>query len=218
MVDWRKRVEEQLKNSNEPAQVDAEAIAEIAGHVEDAYEELVASGMPFADAEKAALDEIGDPLVLCRRISEAREKRTMSSDTKNLFLPTMSTLALTLVGLMALRYGIFPHGFSLTSEEALLLYFPWICGSFAAGLLGGAWARKLAGNARPKLTALYFCPAFALVILIFARPPVSWNVVRFHPAATTLYFAECLTLWAILPACAIFVGGLTGSRLPQAAS
>jgi hypothetical protein len=217
MVEWRKRVEEHLKDCNQPARIGAEAITEIAGHVEDVYEELVASGMPFADAEKAALDEIGEPLVLCRRISEARERRTMSSKTKNLFLPTMATLVLTLVGLMAVPNGMFPHGFALTSEETLFLYFPWIFGSFAAGVLGGFWARKTAGKARPKITALYFCPACALVILILARPPISWNVVRLHPAALTLYFVECLTLWAILPACAIFVGGLTGRRLPQVA-
>jgi hypothetical protein len=217
MAEWGKRVEEQLKDCNQPAQVDAGTIAELAGHVEDVYEELVASGVPFADAEKAALDEIGEPMVLCRRISEARERRTMLSETKNLFLPTMATLALTLVGLMALRNGMYPHGFALTSEEALFLYFPWIVGSFAVGVLGGFWVRKATGKARPKITALYFCPSCALVILILARPPVSWTVVRLHPAALTLYFVECLTLWAILPACAILVGVLTGGRLPQVA-
>ena len=218
MVEWGKRVEEQLKDCDQPTPVDAEAIAELAGHVEDVYEELVASGMPFADAEKAALDEIGGPLVLCRRISEARERITMSSETKNLFLPTIATLALTLVGLMALlRNGIFPHGFALTAEEALFLYIPWVFGSFAAGVLGGFRARKATGKAGPKITALYFCPACALVILILARPPISWDVVRFHPAASTLYFVECLTLWAILPACAILVGALSARRLTQVA-
>jgi hypothetical protein len=217
MVEWAKRVEERLKDCNQLARVDTEAIAELAGHVEDVYEELVTSGMPFAEAEEAALDEIGEPIVLCRGISEARGRRTMSSATKNLFLPTMATLVLTLVGLMALRNGMFPHGFALTSEEALFLYFPWIFGSFAAGVLGGFWARKATGKARPKIAALYFCPACALVILILARPPVSWNVVRFHPAALTLYFTECLTLWAVLPACAILVGVLTGRSLPHVA-
>jgi hypothetical protein len=100
MVEWAKRVEEQLKDCNQLARVDAEAIAELAGHVEDVYEELVTSGMPFAEAEEAALDEIGEPMVLCRRISEARGRETMSSATKNLLLPTMATLVLTLVGLM----------------------------------------------------------------------------------------------------------------------
>ncbi len=33
--------------------------------------------------------------------------------TPNLFLPTTATLVLTLVGLMALRNGMFPHGFAL---------------------------------------------------------------------------------------------------------
>ena len=141
----------------------------------------------------------------------------MSSETKNLLLATMATLVLTLVGLMALRNGMFPHGFALTSEEALFLYFSWIFGAFAAGVLGGFWVRKAAGKARPKIAALYFCPACALVILILARPPVSWNVVRFHPDALTLYFAECLTLWAVLPACAVLVGVLTGRSLPHVA-
>jgi hypothetical protein len=178
----------------------------------------VTSGMPFAEAEKAALDEIGEPMVLCRRISEARERRTMSSETKNLFLPTMATLVLTLAGLAALlRNGMFPHGFALTSEVALFLYFPWIFGSFAAGVLGGICVRKATGKAGIKITALYFSPACALIVLILARPPVSWNVVRLHPAALTLYFVECLTLWAVLPACAILVGVLTGRRLPQVA-
>jgi hypothetical protein len=175
--------------------------------------------MPLDEAEKTALDEIGEPMVLCRRISEARETRTMSSETKNLLLPSTATLVLVLVGLMAgLRNGMVPHGFALTSAEALFLYFPWFFGSFAAGTLGGVWLRGAApGKARRKITALYFCPACALVILILVRPPVSWNVVRLHPAAILLYFVECLMLWAVVPASAILVGVLTGRRLPQEA-
>src|SRR5258708_10252857 len=107
--------------------------------------------MQCAEAEEAARDEIGEPMVRCRRISEARERRTMSTETKNLFLPAMATVALTLGGLMALRNGMFPHGFALTSEEALFLYFPWIFVSFAPVVLGGFWARKTTGKAISKI-------------------------------------------------------------------
>ena len=60
MASWQQKVREHLTASNLPRAIRDEVVSELAFHLEDAYENARASGMPDQAAINVALRQVGD--------------------------------------------------------------------------------------------------------------------------------------------------------------
>ena len=103
MPDWQKVVRGQLAGLNLEREEEDEVIAELAGHLEETYEALRREGLTEREAIRRALSEVTNWNDLQREIYCARAKEnTMNPRTSRLWLPSLVTLAgsiITLVGL-----------------------------------------------------------------------------------------------------------------------
>jgi len=215
MLDWEKRVRELQETYGCAPRLKAEHVAEIAGHLEEVYLSYLQRGVSPAIAEKRTLNEIRDWGRFCREVFEAQEEETMSETIRKIWLPSLAMLILGLGGVSgAWLSGMFPHGFPLDSEEALLLYAPWILGSFALGVLGTVWVRRM-GAGKGATAALFLLPACALILLFFARPPVTWSLVPLYPERLLPYLASCFVGWVLIPVVAALAGIMTACRVSR---
>ena len=74
MPDWTKYIRKHLPRDGFRGDVEGEILEELAAHLEDAYQEARARGASPAEAERAAVAEIGDWEELAKRILRTREK------------------------------------------------------------------------------------------------------------------------------------------------
>jgi|SRR5215470_4114809 len=215
MPDWEKRVRELQKTNRCEPRLRTEHVAEIAGHLEEVYLSQLQGGVDSANAEKRALSEVQDWRVFCTKIFEAQREETMGEMIKKLWLPSLVILILSIAGISgALVNGMFPHGFALNSQVALLLYVPWIFGSFALGILGALCARRI-GAGQGATALLFLLPACTLIALFLAWPPVTWSLVSLYPGRLVAYLAECLTMWGVIPGVATLVGVMTARKMSR---
>lgn len=64
MTDWRKEIRRWLTDLNLPPTREAEIVEELAQHVEDRYQDLLADGLPEAEASRQALAEMSESNLL----------------------------------------------------------------------------------------------------------------------------------------------------------
>jgi len=157
MPDWNLLVREQLKGDVGLTQHD-EIVAELAGHLEDRYDELRAEGAAESEAIEGALSEVTDWSALARRIRHAkRNPSAMNERTPQLWLPGLASLTAANLLLMLLSY------MSLRPREVAELSSAWfpglalICLASWRSPLSARWGRgsrsepgegQLTGSAR----------------------------------------------------------------------
>jgi len=213
MPDWEKRVRELQKVHGCEPRLGAEQLTEITGHLEEVYLGQLQGGVDSANAEKRALSEVQDWRVFCTKIFEAQREETMGEMIKKLWLPSLVILILSIAGISgALVNGVFPHGFALNSQAALLLYVPWIFGSFALGILGALWARRIRAG-RGATAVLFALPVLSLILLFFGRPRVTWSLVPLYPGRLLPYLASCFVGWVLIPMVTALVGIIVASKM-----
>lgn len=202
MPDWKQLVSERLA---QPCSEDV--IAELAAHLEEAYEEARAQGRTKEDAIFCSLQAVSDWHVLAAEIICAKSREdAMNHRTKSLWLPGLLTLLVASVSLMAAQFlGLRPrlvwfHGMGIT------LYWPWLAGLPLCGALGANLSQRAQGPLRARLAA-GLSPAIIMLTVMLLILPWGLAIDGFH-FFTLVGFGLAIANWVAMPAVALLIGAL----------
>ncbi|MGO9086570.1 MAG: hypothetical protein ACLQBK_15180 [Candidatus Sulfotelmatobacter sp.] len=213
MRDWRELVKERLaargRLGSALGSAEEEVVAELAAHLEEAYEDARSRGLAEEAAVQLALQEVEDWRVLAVDICLAKaEEGGMNDRTKSLWLPGLVNLIAAPGLLMILqKLGVHPRVVWVGSM-AMVFYLPWLITLSIFGALGALLAKRAQGSTGYRLVAglapaLAILGAYALFLplgLVLGRPHISefpW-----------VYFVLTLLNWVGLPAGALMLGAL----------
>ena len=209
MPDWKNVVQERMANLRLPHDAKEVVIAELAAHLEDAYEEGLAQNLGESQARRRALSDI-DWHHLALGIRRAKHKQeAMNNRTKRLWLPAMTNLMIAAALLATLEIlGVKPRTFSV-SHMAMALPFPWL---FALPVSGAAAAFLAKRAQAPVAARLMAGLAPSLVSLaVFCVMPVVFVLDRWEFSGFPLpldYFFFSAGVWIVLPVFPLLVGTL----------
>jgi hypothetical protein len=221
--DWKAIVVSHLQDVDLDTSAKQEVAAELAGHLEDRYEHLLAQGMIEAEAQRVALEEAPDWQELIENVQRTKHTEDrMNRRTKTLWLPGLVAFAAASILLMALQRLIMLHpallltldrvvGFRPTlwwKDQADVIYVCWwillpLCGG------AGAYLSRRAGGTRFACIAASLFPSIVMLCIFCFVLPASLvveknNFVMKHP----LYFVLAMLNWTMVPGLALIVGAL----------
>ena len=209
-------VHERMKDEGVRPALGDEVVAELAGHLEDAYEALRAEGVDEREAVERALGEAADWKALARGIRRAKRGPVgMNERTRQLWLPGLASLT---AGNLLL--AVFSHASQnprMVAERAtewfpglalIAAYMPWVAAQPLVGALG-AWLSHRAGGGR----AMRLCAALFPSIVMMA----CWGL--FIPATVAMegsawvtqhpvYFVLGAVAWVAPAAIGLLLGSL----------
>lgn len=211
MPDWQELVRQSLAGlALDPAERD-EIRAELAAHLEDAYEAMLRDGINNSEAAKRTLCLANDWQDLQRKISVARSgKDTMTNRVTQLWLPGLAAFVLS-GGILALMQILRLKAWVLTKNGDLtaVLYVWWLILLPLIGAVGAYLSWRAGGSERAILLSIVF-PVLPFLASILVVLPVSLIFDRFidhNIGPMSLIFA--LFGWVLVPAAALLAGGLT---------
>lgn len=211
MPDWQELVRQRLAAlALDPAERD-EIRAELAAHLEDAYEAMLRDGINNSEAAKRTLCLANDWQDLQRKISVARGgKDTMTNRVTQLWLPGLAAFVLS-GGILALMQILRLKAWVLTKNGDLtaVLYVWWLILLPLIGAVGAYLSWRAGGSERAILLSIVF-PVLPFLASILVVLPVSLIFDRFiahNIGPMSLIFA--LFGWVLVPAAALLAGGLT---------
>lgn len=211
MPDWQELVRQRLAAlALDPAERD-EIRAELAAHLEDAYEAMLRDGINNSEAAKRTLCLANDWQDLQRKISVARSgKDTMTNRVTQLWLPGLAAFVLS-GGILALMQILRLKAWVLTKNGDLtaVLYVWWLILLPLIGAVGAYLSWRAGGSERAILLSIVF-PVLPFLASILVVLPVSLIFDRFiahNIGPMSLIFA--LFGWVLVPAAALLAGGLT---------
>lgn len=215
MRDWRELVSSRLGLTSLSLAEHEAVVAELANHLEETYEALLAEGMSEMQAAERALQELGDVHRLSLKIYAAKhEEDAMNLRTRSFWVPGLVTLTTSMVWLLILQSRNWPMSRPLFHASPPLAPFViWLVTLPLIGALGTHLSRRAGGNLRARLGAAVF-PSIALAgILVFA-----WVIalfveknpfVREHHIQFLLIFIP----WAVFPGVALLAGAISAEKL-----
>jgi hypothetical protein len=219
MPDWREIVRPRLTPLGLDAKREEEVISELAGHLEDLYEDLVRQGKSESEAAEFALSAAADwdetrreiqvatneEVIMNYRLGPAEKRRL-----KTFWLPGACTGALSgiLLRLLQMPSAPLPHVFWPTPGMPFVFYWHWLLCLPLVGAIGAYWSRHAGGKLReralaassPALAWLCFPGVFLPFVLVF-----QWIV---HHSAPFVPAALFLLGWVVLPEAALLLGAL----------
>jgi hypothetical protein len=213
MPDWQKLLRKHLCD----LQVDSEdereeVLAELADHLQEAYASLRAQGHSEHSAFQHTILQVSDWNKLRRQIQAARKKENaMNSRIAQIWLPSLTTLALSMTTQIAfsfLKVELGPKALSYRQVYALSDYNLWLIVLPIVGALG-AFISARAGGTRRVIVFSGIFPALAWSIIIFLI--LAFNLFREHGVAiVTAPFGlfGLLILFILAPALSLSLGVL----------
>lgn len=223
MPDWKAVVVSHLKSIDLDASAQKEVIAELAGHLEDRYEQFLAQGMIEADAQRLTLDETPDWPRVVEDIKRSKDKGDpMNRRTKILWLPGLVAFTTASILLMALQRLVMLRPTLLLTLERSVGFRPtlwwrdqvdpiYLCWWVLLPLCGaaGAYLSRRAGGTRFACLAASLFPSIVMLCIFCFVLPVSLvvdknAVVRHHP----FYFVLAMAIWTVVPGLALILGAL----------
>lgn len=205
MPDWNAVIRQRLGRLGLDAGQQDAIVAELAGHLEEVYEQGLAEGQCKSDAMERSLEEVADWRRLARDIRHAkREEGIVNYRTKSFWFPGLVSLTAFLLFMAALTpAGLEPRHLGPASLPHTL-YFSWLallplCGA------AGAWLSRRAGDRRSVRLAAGLFPSIIMFALGAFLTLSGW-VVLAKPQWFYGLLALCLGL--VLPAIALTVGAL----------
>lgn len=214
MPDREGIVRQQLVDLSLEADERREVIAELAGHLKETCEELRRQGLPEKDAVERALSQVRNWQLLRRKIQIARRKENIMTDrVKQLWLPGLLTLSLSMVLLMLIQFiGPKPlivsaHGWREIAPVAVI-YVPWLLSLLLIGAIGAYLASRVGASQRTMLLSIAF-PVLPYSVFFVIWIPVSL-ILDDHIGHNTMRSALLMGLvaWVVLPGVALLAGGL----------
>jgi hypothetical protein len=212
MPDWEELVRRHLSDlALDPAEKD-EIRAELAAHLEDAYESMLRDGISNSEAAKRTLCLASDWQDLQRKITLARSgKDIMTNRVTQLWLPGLAAFVLS-GGILALMQMLHLKAWILTKNGDLtiaVLYVWWLMLLPLVGAVGAYLSWRAGGSPRAILLSIVF-PVLPFLAAILVALPLSLILEKFivhNIGPMSLIFA--LFGWVLVPAAALFAGGLT---------
>jgi hypothetical protein len=208
MHDWKQIAGDSLGSLQLNAREQKETVAELAGHLEELYENLRADGLPEQEAFEQCLSQLSEARLAAREFERAkREEGAMNS--KTLWLPGLVTLTLASVFLMVLqRFSSLQPRIYRVDEGVLVLHLPWLMLLPLCGAAGAYLSRRAGGPSLSCLVAGTF-PAFVMLGVFCLILPIGVFIERNtyilqHP----LYFGLALLNWTVLPGAVLLLGAV----------
>lgn len=223
MPDWKAIVARNLEEFDLELSAQDEVAIELAAHLEDRYEQLLADGMLDTDAHRLVLEETSDWQELADNIKRTEHwEDIMNRRTKILWLPglvsftTASILLMTLQRLVDLRPALLLSLERITGLHPTLwwkdqvdaIYLCWwvllpLCGA------AGAFLSRRSGGTRLACAAASLFPSIVMLCIFCLVLPVSIVIeknafVMQHP----LYFVLAMVNWTMVPGLALILGAL----------
>jgi len=216
MPDWKALVRANLKDLPLSPSEQEEVAVELAGHLEDVYEQHLREGLQETEALRLASEQISAK-ELSGNIARARIK-----EGATLWLPGLVSFAAASISLMILERVIMSRPALLQSldripffrptrwwkEQVVVIYICWwvllpLCGA------AGAYLARKAGGARQACLAAALLPDIVVAGIFCFILPVSIAIekntfVVQHPA----YFVLAMVNWVMVPGLALIIGAL----------
>jgi hypothetical protein len=193
-----------------------ETLRELAGHLEDIYQEGRTRGLSESDALEGVLDEVTDWDELGQKIRCAKGwEDNMNSRTRSFWLPGLASLTVSMAWLMVLqRAGVKPHVTWLGWGMALTQYLPWLVAQPLFGGLGAYLSRRAGGESLTRILAGLF-PAIATLGLFCVVLPVGLFIekngfILRHPLVVVL----SMGVWIVPPSVGLLLGALPFAKGP----
>lgn len=206
MPDWKALVLARMENLGlSPAQ-EEEIVCELAGHLEDCYEEFRTQGVCESEAIERSLEQVPDWPNLSREIQRAKRKgNVMNQRTRTLWLPALINLAAAMVVLMiSTQIALHPRVIAGRPVAPFAAYLPWLvflpfCGA------AGAYLSRRAGGQRIARLAAGLSPWIALLGLVSFLTLIGQIVPFQHQ---WFPFVAALLFLMLPPGIALFLGVL----------
>jgi hypothetical protein len=218
MPDWEALVSERLSGIALGPEERSEVIAELAGHLEESFEQLRRQGMPEEVAVERVISQVENWQSLGRRIQVARSKENiMTNRVRQWWLPGFVALFLSMMLLMVnefigIRFGIRPlivsaHGSQMSAPVAVI-YVPWLLLLVPIGAMAAYLAGRAGGSQRAMFLSILFpvLPHLAFFIVAFPVALVTDDHVAHNVTLSGLFMG--LIQWVLMPGIALFGGGL----------
>lgn len=212
MPDWQELVRRRLSGlALDPAEKD-EIRAELAAHLEDAYESMLRDGANNSEAAKRTLCLANDWRDLQRKISLARSgKDTMTNRVTQLWLPGLATFVLSW-GILALVQILRLKAWVLTKNgdfTVAVLYVWWLILLPLVGAVGAYLSWRAGGSRRAILLSIVFpvLPFLASILVVLPVSLIFDKLIAHNIGPMSLIFG--LFGWVLVPAAALLAGGLT---------
>jgi hypothetical protein len=214
MHDWECLVRERVAGiSLEPEEL-REVIAELAGHLEETFEQLRRQGVTEEDAVERTFSQVKNWQSLSRKIQIARSKENiMTNRVKQIWLPGFLMLFLSMILLQLIQFiGPKPlfvsiQGWRMTAPVAVI-YVPWLLSLLPIGAIGAYLASRAGASRRAMLLSIIFpvVPYFVFFLVAF---PVAL-ILDDHIAHNVMLSALLVGVvaWVVLPGVALLAGGL----------
>ena len=207
MRDWRAYVRKHLELSR-LEQADAEEVVdELAGHLEEYYEELRAQGLTEQEGYEWTCEQAGSWDQLQREVISARKEGAMNDRVKQMWIPSLLTLftAWTILAVL-IWVGIRPLIWHEGSPWSAVLYVPWLMLLPFVGAAGAYLSRRAQWTGWRVYLAGAF-PALAMGCVILMILPFSFIVDPLVvPGLRLASVAAGAVNWVVLPGIALCLG------------
>lgn len=216
MLDWSALVHRHLASVRVDERRRREISAELAAHLEDAYDSALRSGCTEAEAVACAMERVPDWRALAVAVKTSiDEDTTMTRQAITVLLPGTTILLAAATGMSLVVYAtpadrwVDPrwHVHALAAGLAFLFYL-------VLGAIGAAWSRRAGGSRGERLAA----GAFPLVLhAAMAGPAVGADMLyAFSRGAVgrhlDINFINMILVMLVAPGTALLLGVLPFAR------
>jgi len=210
MPDWSKLVHDHLGGLGLQASERAEIVEELAGHLEEIFQELRGQGLSEEDATRGCLLEVEDWRGLGLGIEAARRKEnSMNNRVRQLWLPGLLTFIISM-GLLALTqiFGPKPWILSWGHPPVAVIFIPWLLALPLVGAVGAFLSYRAGGSRRTIFSSIVFpvVPFLAAILLISPAVLALDHFVAHNPVPAAIPMAVLGLVLA--PGVALLAGGL----------
>ncbi len=234
MCNWENEVHRLLASGKFSAEECGDISRELAGYLEDLYNAARVRGLDDSAAVAKALKDIREDPRLGARLRRARKEKTMNDRTKQLWLPGLTILLVSVALLVTLKASGFSHfvfgrmmlhtpapaeaatravmRLVLYRDASLLTYCVWLLGLQFLGAAGACWSRR-AGSGRTLQIASGLFP-----LILFVAVAVSEQLAAGSGMLGSNAFflfaggAGPFLSWVIIPGAALMLGVLPFAR------
>ncbi len=207
MPDWRAFVRERLAGLSLEARREEEVHAELAEHLEDAYQDALERGLSPEAAVAWAQEQVPDWQRLARKIRRAgQEEDAVSSTAKTLWVPGVSVLLLASVMLLVMTRAVPPTVWTGPNGPVLMLG-PWLFSYLVFGALGAYWSRRAGGSYRDRLLSGVFPLALHLATFVLPMFVTAFSDnPRFPEHLHLSWLLRTSIVWVAIPGVALAIG------------
>jgi hypothetical protein len=205
MPDWRTYVKDHLSSLRLSRAETEDVTVELAEHLEEFYEALLAKGLSDEEAFSRTCVQAGNWKKLQRGVISAKEEGAMIDRVMQIWLPSLATLVSSW-GVLALF--IWTEVITHREPRGVVLFMPWLLLLPAIGAAGGYLCRRAGGTGwRVYLAGTFPALAGAIVFLVVLPFAFAWGIdAKAVPGFTFTAVAPAVANSVILPGLALYAG------------